>query len=127
MKNFNRINCAGMSDIVKIHPSSHRISVSDSTGSLLTYNFDKNYQNNCVFGLKKAGIIDFCHLRPSVIATISAQGINIYDTLLHPKRQLKFKQTFTKEPTSIIAVNDKIISVLRKNEVLLYDIRVERL
>lgn len=80
-----------------------------------------------MFSLKKAGVIDFCHLRPSIIAVISTQGVNVYDTLLHSKRQLKFKQTLTKEPTSILSLSEHRIAVLRKNEVLLYDTRIERL
>jgi len=52
--------------------------------------------------------------------------VSVYDTLIHPTKQLKFKQTFSKEPISITTIDDKRIAVLRKNELLTYDIRVEK-
>lgn len=58
---------------------------------------------------------------------ISQSAVQVYDTLLSPKRQLKFKQPFTKEPLSVAAINDYRIAVLRKNEVLTYDIRMQKL
>jgi len=58
------------------------------------------------------------------MTVISQSAVQVYDTLLSPKRQLKFKQPFTKEPLSVAAINDYRIAVLRKNEVLTYDIRM---
>jgi hypothetical protein len=60
-------------------------------------------------------IIDFSFIKPSIIATISNNSVCVYDTLIHPTKQLKFKQTFTKDPISVSTINDKKIAVLRKN------------
>jgi hypothetical protein len=55
--------------------------------------------------LRKAGVVDFSFMRPSVLAVLSSSAVQVYDTLLHPKRQLKFKQPFTKDPISVAAVD----------------------
>ncbi len=87
----------------------------DSTGSLSTYYFDPKYANNCVFNLKKSNIVDFCHLSSGVIGTVTNNSIQVYDTLLHPKRQNIFKLGISNQPISLNAINDTKISVLRKN------------
>lgn len=79
------------------------------------YNFDSKYVNNCVYSIKKMNTIDFTFIKPSVLATITNNSVSIYDTLIHPTKQLKFKQPFSKEPISICTINDKKIAVLRKN------------
>lgn len=79
--------------------------MADSSGNLGVHLFDTKYINSCVFSLKKAGVIDFCFLRPSVMAVLSTTAVHVYDTLLHPKKQLKFKQPFTKDPISVLAVD----------------------
>ena len=99
----------------------------DSNGNLNLYHFDPAFQNNCVYSLKKNSIIDFCYLNPSVLAVISSTQIQVFDTLINPKRQLKFKQPFTKDPLSISSIGPNRVAVLRKNEVLIYDIRNEKL
>lgn len=90
---------------MRLHSSGQRVGVSDSVGNLGVHLFDTKYINSCVFSLKKGGVVDFCFLRPSVLAVLSSTGVQVYDTLLHPKRQLKFKQTFTKDPISLAPVD----------------------
>lgn len=68
-----------------------------------------------MFSLKKASVVDFSFLRSSVLAVLSSNAVQIYDTLLHPKRQLKFKQPFTKDPLTVSAIDETNIAVLRKN------------
>jgi hypothetical protein len=41
--------------------------------------------------MKKTGAVDFCFLSPSVLGIISANGVQVVDTLIHPKREVKFK------------------------------------
>jgi hypothetical protein len=94
---------------------------------LNSYYFDPKYNNNCVFSLKKANIVDFCHLNSSTIGTLNNTSIQIYDTLLHPKRQNTFKLNVGNQPTCISAINQTKIAVMRKNEALIYDLRMERL
>lgn len=124
LKNFDRVKCPGMSEIVKLHSCGQRIGAVDSSGSLGIYNFDPAFHNNCVYSLKKASVVDFSYINPSVVAVISSSAVSVYDTLIHPKRQLKFKQPFTKEPISVCSTADNRIVVLRKSEVLIYDIRM---
>jgi hypothetical protein len=81
----------------------------------MTYHFDSKYTNNSVFSLKKLNIVDFCHLSSGVIGTVTNNSIQIYDTLLHPKRQNIFKLSISSQPISINAINDNKIVVLRKN------------
>jgi hypothetical protein len=70
--------------------------VVDNGGTFSIYNFDPSFQNNCVYSLKKASIINFCYLNPSVVAMVSPTALHVIDTLIHPNRQLKFKQNFNK-------------------------------
>ena len=123
LKNFDRVKCTGMNEIVKLHSSGQRMGVIDSAGTFGLFTFDPSFHNNCVYSLAKSSIIDFCYLSPSVISTISPSGVNVVDTLIHPKRQLKFKQTFTKDPIAVASADNNRIAVLRKNEVLIYDTR----
>lgn len=104
-----------MSEIVKLHSCGQRIGAVDNSGSLGIYNFDPTFHNNCVYSLKKASVIDFAYLNPSVVAVISSSAVSVYDTLIHPKRQLKFKQPFTKDPIAISSTLDNRIVVLRKS------------
>ncbi len=127
LKNFDRVKCSGMSEIVKLHSCGQRMGASDSLGNLSIYNFDHSFHNNCVYSLKKSSVIDFCYLNPSVISVITPAAVSVYDTLIHPKRQLKFKQPFTKDPIAITSTTGNRIVVLRKTEVLIYDIRMEKL
>jgi phosphoribulokinase len=115
LRNFDRVKCPGMSEIVKLHSCGQRMGAVDSSGNLSIYNFDAGFHNNCVYSLKKANIINFCYLNPSVIAMVSNSALHVIDTLIHPSRQLKFKQTFTKEPISVSTAKDNRIVVLRKN------------
>lgn len=127
MKNFDRVKCPGMTEIVKVHSCGQRVGAIDGLGNLGIYTFDTAFQNNCVYGMKKTSAIDFCYLNPSIIAMITPSCVSVYDTLIHPKRQLKFKQSFYKDPIAIASNNNHRIVVLRKSEVLIYDIRAERL
>jgi hypothetical protein len=127
LKNFDRIKCPSVGEIVRLHASCQRVGVADSAGNLAVHVFDSKFLNPCVFQLKKAGVVDFSFMRPSVMAVLSNTAVNVYDTLLHPKRQLKFKQPFTKDPISVTAIDETLLAVLRKNEVLIYDIRMEKL
>jgi hypothetical protein len=124
MKNFDRVRCPGMAEIVKVHSCGQRIGAIDNLGNLGIYTFDPAFHNSCVYAMKKASAIDFCYLNPSVIAMISPLAVSVYDTLIHPKRQMKFKQSFSKDPIAISSTKDNKIIVLRKNEVLIYDIRM---
>ena len=54
-----------------------------------------------IYSLKKNNIVNFCFLNPSVIAMISNNSLHVIDTLLHPNRQVKFKQTFNKDPIAV--------------------------
>jgi hypothetical protein len=105
LKNFDRIKCPEVGEIVRLHSSGQRIGVADSAGNLGVHVFDSKYINSCVFSLKKAGVVDFCYMKPSVMAVLSNTVVQVYDTLLHPKRQLKFKQPFTKDPISVSAID----------------------
>ena len=115
LKNFDRIKCAEVGEIVRLHSCGQRVGVSDLAGNLGLHVFDSKYINSCVFSLKKAGVLDFCYMRPSVLAVLTSSAVQVYDTLLHPKRQLKFKQPFTKDPLSVSAISDTRLAVLRKN------------
>ena len=97
--------------------------VVDKSGSLSIYNFDPSFTNNCVYSLKKSSIINFGFINPSVISMVSSNSLHVIDTLIHPNRQLKFKHTFNKEPISLSVLDNNRIAVLRKNDVLIYDIR----
>lgn len=124
LKNFDRIKCPLLGEIVKLHSCGQRIGVADSSGNLGVHILDHKFTNNCVFSLKKANVVDFSFLRASLLAVLSSNAVQVYDTLLHPKRQLKFKQPFTKDPLAISAIDETRIAVLRKNEVLIYDTRM---
>ena len=93
-KNFNKINCRELSEIVKINTNfkNDLIGAIDSDGSLLSLHFDPSY--NCPQSLfvKKNHIVDFCYLNSNLIASGSKDGsINVYDPLLHPQRNTIFK------------------------------------
>jgi hypothetical protein len=99
----------------------------DYHGNFGLYNFDPSFTNNCVYALKKSSVINFCYLNPSVIAMVSANSLHVIDTLIHPKRQLKFKHSFNKDPIAIQNAGDNRVVVLRKHDVLIYDTRNQRL
>jgi len=92
-------------EIVRLHSSGQRVGVADSNGNLGVHVLDSKFTNPCVFQLRKAGVVDFSFMRPSVLAVLSSSAVQVYDTLLHPKRQLKFKQPFTKDPIAVAAVD----------------------
>jgi hypothetical protein len=54
-------------------------------------------------------------MKPSVLAVLNSTTVQIYDTLLHPKRQLRFKQSFNREPLAVSALGENRIAVLNKN------------
>ena len=124
LKNFDRIKCPNMSEIVRLHSCEQRIGAIDSLGSFGVYNFDNKYTNACVYSIRKMSLIDFTFIRPSLLATISSNSLCVYDTLIHPTKQLKFKQPFTKDPLALTTISERRIAVLRKHELLTYDIRI---
>ena len=79
-----------MGDIVKVHSSGSRVGALDSQTAFSIFHLD-SAQNKSVFSMKKSGAVDFCLLSPSVIGMISSNGLQVVDTLIHPKRQIKFK------------------------------------
>jgi hypothetical protein len=79
-----------MSDIIKVHCAGSRVGGLDSQSYLSIFQLD-SIQNNSVFSMKKTGAVDFCFLSPSVLGIISANGVQVVDTLIHPKREVKFK------------------------------------
>lgn len=108
---------------MKLHSCGQRLGVVDYNGNFSIYNFDPSFTNNSVYSLKKASIINFCYLNPSVISMVSSNSLHVIDTLINPKRQLKFKHSFNKDPLAISACGNNRVVVLRKNDVLIYDIR----
>lgn len=79
--------------------------VADSAGNFGVHVLDNKFVNPCVFQLKKAAVVDFTFMKPSVLAVLSSNALQVYDTLMHPKRQLKFKQPFTKDPISVATID----------------------
>lgn len=90
---------------MRLHASGQRVGVADSAGNFGVHVFDNKFVNLCVFQLKKAAVVDFTFMKPSVLAVLSSNALQVYDTLLHPKRQLKFKQPFTKDPISVLNID----------------------
>lgn len=94
-KNFNKIPCRELGDIVKISTSysNDLIGGIDSDGSLLSLHFNSSYNGSQSIHLKKSNIIDFCYLNSNLVAAGSKDGsINVYDPLLHPNRNVIFKE-----------------------------------
>ena len=114
-----------MSEIVKIASFEQRVLAMDGSGSLGCYSFDTKISGNCVFNLKKAGIVDFCMITPTIYGFITNNSIQVYDTLLHPKRQNIFKIQLSQQPSFITSFLEEKIVVGRKNELLFYDIRMD--
>lgn len=90
LKCIDKIKCPGMTDIVKVHCAGSRVGALDSQSHFSLFQLD-SIQNKSVFSMKKSGAVDFCFLSPSVLGVISANGLQVVDTLIHPKRQIKFK------------------------------------
>jgi len=90
LKCIDKIKCPGLSDIVKVHCAGSRVGALDSQTHLSLFQLD-SIQNKSVFTMKKSGAVDFCFLSPSILGVISANGVQVVDTLIHPKRQVKFK------------------------------------
>ena len=126
LKVQDRIKCANMLDIVKIHSSCQRVGVLD-LATLNLYHLESAYHSKCLYSLKRNNLLDFCFLSPSQLGVISNSSVQIVDTLLHPNRQSKFKQNLSKEPLSICRISDNKMAVLRKGDVLIYDLRMQRM
>ena len=114
-----------MSEIVKMASFEQRLLALDSNGSLGCYSFDSKISGNCVFSLKKANIIDFCMISPTIYGVITNNMIQVYDTLLHPKRQNIFKIQLSQQPNCIVSLMEDKLAVGRKSELLLYDVRMD--
>ena len=49
MKNFNRITCQGLHDIVKVSSIGQRVGALDNVGNFNIYGFDHKYANKSLF------------------------------------------------------------------------------
>lgn len=87
----------------------------DGSGNLGCYNFDSKISGNCVFNLKKEKVIDFCMITPSIYGIITNNNVQVYDSLMHPKRQNVFKIQLSQQPHCITSFLDSKIGVGRKN------------
>lgn len=125
LKNYNRIRCQGMSEIIKIESQNQRVIGMDNNGSLGCFSFDAKISGNCLFSLKKASIIDFCMMTPTLYGVLTPNSVQIYDTLLPPKRQNVFKVQLGNNPTFLTSPSPSKMMVGRKHELLFYDVRMD--
>jgi hypothetical protein len=116
-----------MGDIIKIRSYEQRVSVLDNNGSLNSYNFDSKISGNSVFSLKKASIVDYCLISPSVYGICTNNSIQVIDSLLHPKRQTVFKTQTNQTPVAVDYYSSTKLAVCRRNDLLLYDTRMDSL
>lgn len=124
-KHYNRIKCPGLGDIVKIRSYEQRVNALDNYGNLGSFCFDSKISGNCVFALKKAGVIDFCPITPTTYGFITNSSIQVVDSLLHPKRQTVFKVQTNQAPVAVEYFNKTKLAVCRKSDILFYDIRMD--
>jgi hypothetical protein len=124
-KNYNKIKCPGMSDIIKIKSYEQRVTALDSSGTMNSYCLDSKISGNCVFEMKKAGVVDFCPMTTTTYGFCTSSGIQVVDSLLHPKRQIVFKTQTSQTPIAVSYFQDTMLAVCRKSDVLIYDIRMD--
>lgn len=127
VKNYNRISCLGMQEIVKIQSIGQRVYAIDRYGSLSCYLFDYRFNSKPIFELKKLGITDFACPNPSQFGCITPNSLQFYDTLLHPKRQCTFRVQMSVPPIAVSYLSSTQLVILRKQEVQIYDIAKDQL
>lgn len=98
-KNFNKITCPALGDIIKLKVdiNNNYIGGSDSQGNFAAYKFNNTYQSHCIFSLKKSNISDFSFMNSNIIATCSQKDslIQVFDPLIHPNRNVIFKDSIS--------------------------------
>ena len=113
-----------MSEITKVASFDQRVTALDNSGSLGCFTFDAKISGNCVFNMKKAGVVDFCMMKPTILGLCTGNSIQVVDTLLHPKRQTVFKYQTSQSPLGIDYYQDCRIAVARKTDLIVFDIRM---
>ena len=73
----------------------------DHHGNLGSFSLDHRLTGNCVFDIKKAGIVDFCIMSPTIYCYATNNSVQVVDSLLHPKRQCVFKLSLNQQPSCI--------------------------
>lgn len=94
VKNFNRIHCRDLGDIIKINTNykNDLIGAIDTDGSFTSFHFNPSYTFQQSLQFRKTNIIDFCYLNSNLVATGSKDGsINVYDPLLPSTKNIIFK------------------------------------
>jgi hypothetical protein len=119
IKNFNRINCPGISEIVKLKTdiANDFIGCADSDGNFCSYRFDNSYSGVPNLQLKKANVADFVYLNSNLLATVSNKDnlLQVYDPLLNPQRNVIFKERVSNVIGLEYAPSTKKIMVFRKS------------
>lgn len=114
-----------MADIVKIRSYEQRVTALDSNGNLNSYSFDSKISGNCVYSLKKAAVIDFCLMAPTIYGICTNNSIQVIDSLLHPKRQTVFKASTNQAPLVIDYFSRTKLAVCRRSDLQVFDIRMD--
>ena len=127
LSNYHRFRCPGMTDIVKTLSFDQRVGAMDSAGNLSCFNFDSKLSGSCVFSLKKAGVADFCMMKPSVLGLCTNNSLQVVDTLLHPKRQVVFKYQTSQTPLAVDFMGEHRLVAARKNDVVVFDVRMNEM
>lgn len=122
---YNRIKCPTLGDIVKIKSYEQRVTVLDNNGNMCSYSFDDRITGNCVFAMRKASIVDFCSITPTTYGVVTSSHIQVVDSLIHPNRQVVFKVPINQSPLGVDYFRGTKLSVLRRNDMLVYDIRMD--
>lgn len=112
-----------MADIIKISSFDQRVTVLDNSGNLGSYSFDHRITGASVFSVKKANVIDFCTITPTIYCYATNNSIQVVDSLLHPKRQCVFKLPLTQQPISIDSLQQNKVVICRKSDIQIYDFR----
>ena len=114
-----------MGDIIKTASFEQRVAALDGSGTLSCFAFDSKITGNCVFNMKKAGVVDFCMMKPTIFGLCTGNSIQVIDTLLHPKRQSVFRLQMAQSPLGVQNYRETKLAVARKNDLLVYDIRMD--
>ncbi len=99
---------------MRVESVGQRIYALDSAGSLFGYLFDHKYNVKPIFELKKQGITDFSCMNASQLCIITANSMQVIDTLLHIKKQVLLKIQMTTPPLSVACLPPSQIVVLRR-------------
>ena len=95
MRNFNRINCRDLGDLVKVgtNYNNEMIGACDSDGNFSSFHFDSSYEGRTSIMLKRQGIVDFSYMWSNIVATAGKDGsLNVIDPLLHPSSSSVFRE-----------------------------------